>query len=235
MKKLFKAVPVLCTLLLLGLGAWMPGLAAVAFDWQLATDRKILENQNISLTLTQEADFFQTLELFRGGHSLVELTEGFRMTGQEVETVAQEVRQALMVFAADEAFGTPLVRPMLLTSNEVPGLSGVFWLCIWGSEESPESPGVLWLDDQSGLMVYYSGPVGWSSLSSTGIVFEEGAMQASEYCRQRYPVKNVELALESDSAINGTYSLTLLRERDGQEESLKIPLRLREGWLDFNV
>lgn len=251
MKRFFQAVPILCTLLLVGLGAFMPRIASLALDRQLAHDVALLENQSISLALEQGADFFQTLELFRSVTSQVELSEGYRMKLADAEAAAVEIRMRLA--ASSAAYESPEVTPVLITSKSIPGLSGVFWRCIWrdtfndapntsaGAQAvlGPEDQSgagvqeVLWLDDQSGEMVSFFGLVEWSSLSAPDSLFPQ-ALDVAEYCRQSYPVDTVKLALTNEDKPDGQFTLTLIKSQDGHEEQYVIPVCIADKWLYFN-
>lgn len=237
MKRLFQAVPFLCTLLLIGLGAFMPRLASLALDRQLENNVVLLENQSISLTLEQGTDFFETLELFSSVASQVELSGGYRMKPEDAEAAAVEARMHFEASgAADEG---PKVTPVLITSRSTPGLSGIFWRCVWsdpsanGQEVSIRLEEVLWLDDQSGNMVSFSGQVEWSSLSVPNSSFPQSAVDVAEYCRQSYPVDTVKLAL-TDEDTPELFTISLTKSRNGQVETYSIPIRIADGWLFFN-
>ena len=74
--KAVRALPVLLTVLVVAVGACIPLFASAALDRQLEHETKRWEDTSVSLVLSQEGDFFQTLELFRSDHSQVELSEG---------------------------------------------------------------------------------------------------------------------------------------------------------------
>lgn len=205
MKRFFQAMPILCTLLLVGLGAFMPRIASLALDRQLKTDVAVLENKSISLALEQEADFFRTLELFSSGTSQVELSEGYYMKLADAQAAAAAARiQLTGSGAADKAFE---VTPMLITSRSTPGLSGIFWQCVWSSTftnttgESSAIKEVLWLDDQSGRVVSFSGLADWSGLSAYDSLFPQSAVDVAEYFRQHYPVDTVKLGLTEEDTL----------------------------------
>lgn len=237
MKRFFQVAPILCTLLLVGLGAFMPRIASLTLDRRLENDVVLLENQSISLALEQGADFFQTLELFGSVTSQVELSGGNRMMPVDAKAAAVE---ALMSFAAsDVTYGSLEVTPVLITSKSIPGLSGIFWRCVWSGttgdrpEESIGLEKVLWLDDQSGKMVSFSGLVEWSSLSAPNSLFPQLAVDVAEYCRQYYPVDTVKLALTEEDDL-GLFTITLMKGQNGQVETYSIPMRITDGWLFFN-
>lgn len=237
MKRFFQAAPILCTLLLVGLCAFMPRIASLALDRQLEHDVALRENQSISLALEQEADFFQTLELFGSVTSQVELSEGYHMKLADAEAAGVE---ALMSFAAsDVTYENLEVTPVLITSKSIPGLSGIFWRCVW-SGTAVDQPGgsirlekVLWLDDQSGSMVSFSGLVEWSSLSAPDSLFPQLALDVAEYCRKSYPVDTVKLAL-TDEDTPGLFTITVMKSQNGKDVSYSIPMRIADGWIFFN-
>lgn len=237
MKRFFQTVPILCTLLLVGLGAFMPRIASLVLDRQLEHDVALLENQSISLSLEQGANFFQTLELFGGVTSQVELSEGYRMKLADAAAAAVEVRMHLTASGASEE--GPKVTPVLITSRSTPGLSGIFWRCVW-SDTSADKPErsirleeVLWLDDQSGQLVSFSGLADWSSLSAPNSLFPQSAVDVAEYCRQNYPVDTVKLAL-ADEDDPGLFTITLTKSQNGQAETYSIPMRIADGWIFFH-
>lgn len=202
MKRFFQALPILCTLLLVGLGAFMPRIASLAFDRQLKNDVVVLENKSISLALEQEANFFETLELFGSGTSQVELSEGYHMKLADARAAAVAARMHLTGSgAADKALE---VTPVLITGRSTPGLSGIFWHCVWSSTftnamgESRAIKEVLWLDDQSGRVVSFSGLADWSDLSAYDSLFPQSAVDVTEYLRLHYPVDTVKLALTEE-------------------------------------
>lgn len=231
MRRIFQAVPILFALLLLDLGAFMPQLAALAVDQRLDNNVMLLENEDFSFALEQGTDFFQTLALFGGGHSQVELSEGYRMNVGDAAAAAVDVRMRLAIF--DTAYESPEVTPMLITSRSTPGLSGVFWRCVW--RDSMDTPDVLWLDDQSGQMVSFTGRVGQFTISASDTVFPQSAVNAAEYCRLNYPVDAVKLALTNEDDPDGRYTVALLKSQDGQDQTHLISARLVDGWLYFNT
>ncbi len=240
MRRFKQFLPVLGTLLVLALGAAMPRLALLAMDGRMEQETTQLTNTGISLTLTQEADLFRALALFGGSHTQVELPEGARMTAREAEDAAAEVlaqiRAWSMVYTDLQAV------PVLLTSRDAPGLSGVFWRVIWRGPDGAQE--TLWLDDQTGQMVAFAGAVSGSSTvwvedRETAVeeflIFPQAVWNAAEFCRVHYPVDEVKLGRETDGWADGNFQLTLLRTRDGVEETAAIRLSLREGKLNFNI
>lgn len=238
MKRFFQAIPIFCTLLLVVLGAFLPRIASLALDRQLENDVSLLENQSISLAFEQGADFFQTLELFGSAASQVELSEGYRMKLADAEAAAVEVRMHLA--ASGAAVEGPKVTPVLITSRSTPGLSGIFWRCVWSDASADQLAGsirleeVLWLDDQSGRLVSFSGLVELSSLSTPNSLFPQSAVDAAEYCRQYYPVDTAKLALTDENDPDGQFTITLTKGQNGQDETYTIPMRIADGWLFFN-
>lgn len=237
MKRFYQAVPILCTLLLVGLGAVMPRIASLVLDRQLEHDVALLENQSISLSLEQGADFFQTLELFGGVTSQVELSEGYRMKLADAEAAAVEVRMHFAASGASEK--GPKVTPVLIASRSTPSLSGIFWRCVWSNTSTNGLEGcvsleeVLWLDDQSGQMVSFSGFADWPSLSAPDSLFPQSAVDVAEYCRQYYPVDTVKLAL-TDEADPGQFTITLTKSQNGKDVSYSVPMRIADGWISFH-
>lgn len=242
MKRNAGRIPIICTLLLLGLGFQMPRLAAAVFDHRLAGEVTPMENAGVSLTLAQEADFFQTLALFAEAPTQIVLQEGYRMTAETAQDAAVNIMAALG--NADAAKVSPEVMPLLLSSRSTPGLSGVFWRCQWDGKDGDQE--ALWLDDQSGRMVsarYRALPRTSVSGSAMAVSTDEIQMAAERilaYCREHYPVSTVGLATADTSAQtqgdgNGeSYLMTLVRERDGEAETFSLSLDLYENWLYFS-
>lgn len=265
MKRYFQAMPMLCTLLLVGLGAFMPRIASRALDRQLQNDVAVLENKSISLALEQEADFFEALELFSSGASQVELSEGYHMKLTDAQAAAVEARMHLT--GSDAANKALEVTPVLITSRSTPGLSGIFWHCVWSNTltdttgESISIKEVLWLDDQSGRVVSFSGLADWSDLTAYDNLFPQSAVDVAEYFRQHYPVDTVKLALAEEETpgpssyhVDTTvsiakdaseqftiteyapkqFTITLTKNQNGQSETYTIPMRMANGQLFFN-
>lgn len=242
MKKNTGRMPIVCTLLLLGLGLQMPRLAAAAFDHRLAGEITPMENAGVSLMLAQETDFFQTLALFAEAPTQIVLQEGYRMTAETAQDAAVNIMAALG--NADAAKVSPEVTPLLLSSKSTLGLTGVFWRCEWNGKDGYQE--ALWLDDQSGEMVsarYRVLPSASVSGSAAAVSSDESEMAAVRmlaYCREYYPVSTVGLAAAETSAQtqgDGTgesYLVTLVRERDGEAETFYLSLDLYENWLYFS-
>ena len=244
MKQILRATAIICVLLLLGLGAVMPRLASRFLDHQLESERIRLENQSFSLQLVQEVDFFQTLALLRGTNTQVELSEGYRMT--EAEVTAAVLVAIAELYAVGIAHGIPDVTPILLTSRDTPGLSGVFWYCEWRDEDQMKE--FMWLDDQSGQVVAFRLRVEQANLATDGENFPVTVWIAAEYCLTHYPIDTTDLShavayaegnTSADSVdgaeSTGNYTITLFREREGLEERCLIPVILLDNWLSFNL
>lgn len=242
MKRNTGRIPIVCTLLLLGLGLQMPRLAAAAFDHRLAGEITPMENAGVSLTLAQETDFFQTLALFAEAPTQIVLQEGYHMTAETAQDAAVNIMAALG--NADAAKVSPEVMPLLLSSKSTLGLTGVFWRCEWNGKDGYQE--ALWLDDQSGEMVsarYRALPRTSVSGSAAAVSTDEiqmAAVRMLEYCREHYPVSAVGLAAAETSAQTAgdgsgeSYLMTLVRERDGETETFCLSLDLYENWLYFS-
>lgn len=242
MKRNTGRMPIVCTLLLLGLGLQMPRLAAAAFDHRLAGEITPMENAGVSLTLAQETDFFQTLALFAEAPTQIVLQEGYHMTAETAQDAAVNIMAALG--NADAAKVSPEVMPLLLSSKSTLGLTGVFWRCEWNGKDGYQE--ALWLDDQSGEMVsarYRALPHTSVSGSAAAVSTDEiqmAAVRMLEYCREHYPVSAVGLAAAETSAQTAgdgsgeSYLMTLVRERDGETETFSLSLDLYENWLYFS-
>lgn len=244
MKRFAWAAPLLITVLLLLLGVNMPRLVSLVLDHRLEAELVRREDTRFSLALTGETDFLETLELFHSKNTQISLSDGCRMTAEEVETAAVDVLAQLAI-SDTTVYEAPEVTPMLVTGQEKASLSGVFWRCVWKRPDGSRE--ILWMDDQNGLMaalqVKITGPV-----DDTIRAFREPIMRVAELCRKQYPVKNVILGsiaqgennsdysiILSDEKDGSDYSIILTDEKDGAEETYTVPIRLRDEWLYFNI
>lgn len=240
MRRAVRLLPVLCTLLLVGLGAGMPRLAALALDRGLAREVSQREAPSVSLELLQDADFFHTLELFQRRTSQIQLSEGYRMTAEEAAQAAQAILADLGAGAPADA--VPEAIPYLFSDADTQNTSGVFWRCAWDSGGKAEAQ-LLWLDDQTGMMVGFQGAFRGTVLDEKYAVFQEPATAVAEYCRLNYPVETVKLALESSDNYLAAYPesdapayiLSLVRDEDGREVVLRLPLWTTGRWVNFNL
>ena len=227
MRRLAQVFPVLCTLVLLGLGLNLPRLTSALLDGRLEREVVRREDVHASLALSGDTDFFQTLELFASSHSQVSLEAGYGMTGQQAQAAALDVIQELALNG--RVYVAPEVTPMLLTSTDTPGLSGVFWRCVWGGGAGPHE--TLWLDDQSGNLVALQGRVGPPAyIATVKSPFPEEAVYLASYCQTHYDADVISMDVVDVS--RGDYTIVLLRD-SGAEQS--VSLRLRGEWVYFNV
>ncbi len=251
MKRLIQSGPVILTLLLLFLGVNMPRLTSLFLDRRLEGETVQREDNYVSLKLEEDRDFFQTLDLFQSVHSQVVLSEGYRMSAEEVQKAASDIWLKLSL--SDMVYMTPDVTPILITSKDSPALSGVYWLCVSEGEKGFQS--ILWLDDQSGEMVAFQSRVKQSDSSSN--MFDEAAMKTAEYCRLYYPVDTVKLALDTVETDNESYikirendsigiatamaeydtnyTVKLIRSQDGLDDIYTVSLRFKQDWIIFHM
>ena len=247
--KAARVLPVLLTVLVVSVGACIPLFASTAMDRQLEHETKRWEDTSVSLVLSQEDDFFQTLELFRSDHSQVELSEGEAMD-------AEKAREAALYAAALLALGIPMgeepnVVPMLFASSGAPVSSGVFWQCTWGEDQGQT---LLWIDDQSGRMVALDSPIALSELYAEDSPFHEAAFNVLEYCQTQYPIDSLDYEVDKDVSENetpaapeagaeavaqtgrfATYRVTLSRTVDGRTEACPVPMVLDGDRIFFNL
>lgn len=256
MKKAAHIVPVLLTVLLVAVGAGIPLIASSFVDRQLEHETKQWEDTSVSLVLSQEGDFFQTLELFRSDdHSQVELSEGESMTAEEaMKAAAGAAVQLELTVPAQEELS---VTPMLFASSGTPVSSGIFWYCMWSDGDSQT---VLWIDDQSGRVVAFDGWVGPSELYAVDSPFHEAVFSVLEYCQTQYPIDSLEYdldqatgkedgatALDGEAVVEGeateanvyqrfaSYTVILSRSVDGLSEECALPLILDGERIYFNL
>ncbi len=240
--KISNILAVLCTLLLVAAGACLPQVVSRLLDRRLWRETTKREDAYVSLLLSQTPDLFRTLELFRTQHSEILLSEGYRMTEQEVKDAAAGALTEFLTPSLQEdgaVYVHPKVTPVLLTGGEAPALSGVFWHCVW--EDGIGEDEVLWLDDESGKMVAYQGYLRQPTFVESEYLIayavgtpEDAARQVAEFCRRYYPVDDVQLALEKTDVDGERYSLVLSKGSDGRTETCSVPLGLRDGWISFN-
>lgn len=231
MIRYLRFLPVLTIILLMGVGIVMPHLTVVLLDHQIEKDMVQLDNISVKLMLAQDNDFFRMLEVFHGGYSQIEVSEGYRMTAEEAKAAAGEILPSLT--ASGRVYSEPEVTPVLFTSKDDPSLSAFFWCCVW--QDLPDAAEMMWLEDQSGQMVAFQAKVITATLSAPNSPFAEAALRVAEFCRTRYPVGKAELSLAVDVHSYNDYVITLFQEDGDQERTYSLSLRLRDEWLYFNM
>lgn len=232
MRRNLHIFPLLCTLLLVVTGAALPRITALGLDSRLLKETTRWEDPHVTLVLSRELDFFQTLALFAAPQSQIDLTEGRVMTAQQARDAAVEILEELG--AAGMVYTDPSVTPVLIADKEDPGLSGVFWRCVWTGDDGKQE--TLWLDDGSGQMAALQARVGLPTVyAKSQEEFQEPALALAEFCRKYYPVDEVKLALNPVSEAYSDYTLVLLKGGEDSGGTCSIPLRLRGGWLYFNL
>ena len=242
MTRVWTIAAILFTLLLLMSSAFMPPLAFFILDHQLENEMMQKENADVSLVLSQNLDFFRALDLFRNQQSQIELTEGYRMTEEDVSASAH----AMILFFGN-VYSAPEVTPVLITSQESIGLSGVYWRCVWRDTAGGQE--ILWLDVQSGQMVGFQGRVMVSSRAVDDeakgnylVIYEELLSVMVDFCRAYYPVDDVDLTdqslatfTQSDDPVLDNKEIILTRKQDDLVETYRISVRLRGDLLYFNL
>lgn len=260
-KKIFALVPVLCTLLLLGIGVSMPSLASAFLDYRLKQDVTQREDIQVSLDLTQSMDFFNTLMNFDIGQSHIEMTDGYRMTLTEAKTEAfrliQQINRVFTEYGVegwdgyhvepsgddDPADSYPAALPLLIANIQFPSQSGIFWECSWTWPDSDEQT-TLWLDDQSGRLVAFYGSFRTNSSTSSHDYIKEYpsekiAAATADFCESYYHVNSVQAVqrpvAEDPSQFDPLlYELDFTRKTGDDTLSFSIPLDLRYDRLYFN-
>lgn len=239
MRRIFQFFPILCTLLLVAFGFGMPRLAALALDRGLEREVTRLEDPAVTLDLFQDADFFHTLELFQSRRSQIQLDEGYQMTEEEAAQASQRIMAALGAWGSVDS--APIVTPYLVSSATARITSGVFWLCLWNSQEGERQ--VLWLDDQTGLMVAFQGGFPAVMEEYKYAIYREPAYAVAEYCRLYYPAEHIQLLTENPSSdaeydkqgYGTTYTLSLVRETEDGEVHFLLPLQASVTGVNFNL
>lgn len=251
MKRLRQAIPVMGTLLLLVLGANMPRLASLVVDRRLEGEVIHREDTHASLEFMGETDFFRTLELFQSEHTWVKLSEGYHMTADEAK--AQALDKLYTLGLSDVVYSPPEVTPMLITSKEFNNLSGVYWRCT--SIEADNVQAILWLDDNTGELVSLQSRVQFTDvLQYSPEAYTEAANRIVLYCDKYYPVNEIRLIgdLEKEYSaqsakilsenekysvyeFNTYFVVNLIRNKDGEEETLALPIYFIDNWLCFNA
>lgn len=243
MKQIRRAAPVLCTLLLLGVGLYMPQLASMSLKLHLQSEVRQMKNSDISLNLSQEADILESLSLFNtlssAWDSAIELSEssqGYRLHAEEVRSAATE---ALGQIKSDGAvYGEPEITPILYVGTNDRSLqSRVFWCCSWvGGSEGAE---IIWVDDLSGQVVGFilEDPVpNMASTYSKGKTTQikeyvpESVYLLKDFCHRYYPVDEVIIKNEGDN----TFALILSQRRNGVEISIPVFVSWKNGRIFFN-
>lgn len=258
-KHLSHIFALLVTVLLLGLGVCMPGLASAFSDKWLLTKPEEVENSGIYLTLSQNQDFMQRLKLFNDGlqndFDVVSAGISTEMGEQEVQAAAIEAMEAIG-FRMREC-GLPEVTPYLFleTSEDRTSQSCVFWQCLWDSGHSDQ---ILWIDDVSGTMITFiieldymleenlvidgvrlDVPVSKTSVyGGTEIYVEKGAIDLALvidllrlYCQGNYPVNSVELYSAEKTEYG--YTLMLTGETEDRQVYSFMSVESQSGYLSF--
>lgn len=237
MKKIKWILPLFVTIIILFLGLYMPYFSSLVLDNHLRTQVKQIENNNVSLNLSENIDFFERASLFNRliseGYFEVELAENSQICDLDANAVKI---LATEVIASIEAGGTvkgePEVTPVLLvgTNDESVTQSGVYWRCCWNDTDGESQ--ILWLDDKSSQMVGLmlgctdlfeqaddyadSSEQTKSYVGSSDENIPETVIKLGNYCYENYKADNLEFQNEGD----GIYIITLIRE----EDELKYPI-----------
>lgn len=224
-------IPILGTAALLALGAYMPQLASMAMDDRLEREITRLDDASVSLELSKGLDLFQALDLYRTRSLVLDVEDGHRMTEEEAAKAARDAMNTLSPDTGGHTAPDEITPLLLLDAQSSPSLAGYYWQCIWRGDD--RQPQVMWLDDQSGLMVAYLGTMQIDTLRHTSFISKEDpARRVEEFCRNYYPVSDV----ECENLGGGDYLMTLFREeQDGRDAAINIPFSLTDyDMLDFN-
>ena len=231
MKRIGTVAAIACTLALVFLGAAMPNLATRALDHRL--EKKTIERTTTapSLTYGSEPDYLQALELFASAHSQITLSEGVYMTEDEARAAAESLLDHLQV---DRLPPPDLVAtPLLATSNDAGGVSGVYWVCTW--EYADGVSGLIWLDDATGMAVAFE----LYSNNSTLAYLDDGLPEHVElvlsYLRRSETVDVAEAVSRIDDPLLCEYTISLKRTEGGEKISCEAPLCAGDSWLSFNL
>lgn len=179
-----------CILSLLALGYFMPYLAGEALDRSLSHGAWEMEDRGVSLTLTEETDALSRMELFTQiidhEHTAVELQEGGELAGIGAKAAAEQVMDRLGGISVLDA-----AVPYLLTGEDKSGQtrSGIFWRCV--RDAGSESEGMIWIDDQTGLLMGFDLPADMFYFLGEGRSWEVFATQVLEFCVAHYSVNGL--------------------------------------------
>lgn len=162
-----KIASVVGTVLLVFVGLFLPDLSSIAVDKHLSMQIKQMKNNEISLSLTNNMEILESVDLFNKlltntgdpeqyKSSVVELKEYSqvcRLNEKKVKQFAVEIMNT--VLPDGDVQGEPdEAEPILMlgSDGEEAAESGIYWRCLWIDDDAQSV--ALWIDDNNGQMVH---------------------------------------------------------------------------------
>ncbi len=238
---------IVLTFLLIIVGLFLPNLSSSMLDHHLSTQIKQMDNNSISLSLSDNMEILESVDLFYkllynddkntavydtnsvcGNFSAVELSEYSQVCRLNEQKVKQLAAEVINDIAEERAvIGEPTeVTPNLLirSNNDIAVKSGIYWRCLWIDSES-QANAAIWLDDKSGqmvgLMLDYKDD---SNDEIPQIVYDLG-----KYCLVHYQADQVHCRKETDE-----YYFIEVTVKNGSEDIMcSIPIRWQNKELIF--
>lgn len=140
---------------MLALGLLMPDIALKMYESRIEAGTVSFQNNDISLSIGQDYDYFESLFLFTECSAQLELPEGNRLTGDEAAEKCKELRKMLFP-DQDVSLDSMSVKPYLLAKGDDMASSGIYWLACW-FDENGDFDGTIWIDDERGLLISCGG------------------------------------------------------------------------------
>lgn len=246
MKSAKKIFAFIFTFLLIIAGFFLPNLSSLTLDHHLSTQIKQMGNNSISLSLSDNTEILESVDLFYkllfndernsenydsyavyGNFSSVELSEYSqvcRLNEQKVKQLAAEVMNDIVKDGA--AFGEPTeVTPKLLirSNDDIAVKSGIYWCCLWLDTDSQAE--ALWIDDKSGQMVGLM--LDYTDNSNDEI--PKIIYDLSKYCLVHYQADRVHCRKETEE-----YYFIEIAVKNGDEDIVcSVPVRWQNKELIF--
>lgn len=234
------------TILVIAFSLFLPYIASLTVDYHLATQIKIMGSNDISLSMSDGMEILDSVTWFYqpvdindetsvksdlGGYdssSMIELSEYSdlcRLSREDALDAAYETIKELNTDGIISGKPTDAVPKLLVSSgNEVKAKTGVYWRCLWISEDS-EANSAIWIDDKSGQMV--SMMMDYTEDSDSEI--PEIVYDLGKYCLVHYKAKQIQCWKESDEY----YWIDVTIENNGEDVAVSIPVRWQNKELIF--
>lgn len=138
---------------LLSVGLFMPDMALGIYEGRLEAGAVSFQNNDISLSIGENYNYFDALFLFTECSAQLELAEGNRLTGDQAAEICKELRKR---FFPDNNGENMSVKPYLLAKGEDMASSGIYWMACW-FDQNGDFDGTIWIDDERGLLISCGG------------------------------------------------------------------------------
>ncbi len=197
---------IFCVLLaaVLAFGLFMPELALETYERRLEGGSVEIQNNDISLSIGQDYDYFESLYLFTECSIQLELTEGNRMTGDQAAEKCKELRKRFFPNES-ESLAHMSVRPYLLAKGNDMASSAIYWMACW-YDENGDFDGTVWIDDEKGLLISCGGRLRHEMDNDNEMVvyaspLKDAAVLISTYYLEVKGVENAAISGDDDEYI----------------------------------